>query len=197
MEKSCKKAAVTGIVCVLVYFLSVTVFLVTKAGPALTLWELMTVAGAAVMLVSLSLISDAYGISPLYRRFLTISLSGTLIITSSAHFTSIGVVRPLAERGEAIPEYFKIGTFPSIEMTLDYTAWGFFMGAAFIIMFMGIKDKGLRIISLVCGLLCLIGFTGSFFNENLWYAAPFGYGFGFIAMCIYVLKKGASTDISQ
>ncbi|MBR5089745.1 MAG: hypothetical protein IK093_09975 [Ruminiclostridium sp.] len=197
MDKSCKKAAVAGIVCVTVYFLSVTMFLVTKAGPALTLWELMTVAGAAVMLVSMTLISDAYGIIPVYRRLLLVSLSGTLIITSVAHFTSIGVVRVLADQGEDIPEYFKIGTFPSLEMTLDYTAWGFFMGAAFIIMFMGIKDKGLRIISLVCGLLCLTGFTGSFFNENLWYAAPFGYGFGFTAMCIYVLKKGARADISR
>lgn len=74
-------------------------------------------------------------------------------------------------------------------MTLDYTAWGFFMGAAFLVMFLGIKEKALRIISLVCGILCFIGFAGSFFNENLWYPAILGYGLGFLIMCILVLNK--------
>ena len=189
MKQSCKKAAVAGIICEVLYFLSVTIFLVTHNDIALTVWELMTVAGAAVMLVGLLVIAEEYGIDSMHRRLLTVSLSGTVIITSIAHFTSIGVVRPLAAQGEAIPEYFKIGTFPSIEMTLDYTAWGFFMGAAFFMLFLGIKDKSLRILSAVCGVLCFMGFAGSFFNENLWYAAIFGYGFGFLIMCILVLKK--------
>ncbi|MCR4779763.1 MAG: hypothetical protein K5876_01565 [Ruminiclostridium sp.] len=164
-------------------------FLVTGNDIALTVWELMTVAGAVVMLVGMLVIAEGYGTGPLHLRLLTVSLAGTVIITSIAHFTSIGVIRPLAARGEAIPEYFRIGVFPSLEMTLDYTAWGFFMGAAFIILFLGIKGKALRIISLTCGVLCFIGFAGSFFNENLWYAAVFGYGFGYLIMCISVLNK--------
>lgn len=189
MKPCCKKAAAAGIICEVLYFISVTMFLVTKNDIALTLWELMTVAGAVVMLIGMIVIAEGYGIDPMHRRLMTVSMAGTVIITSIAHFTSIGVVRPLAAQGEAIPEYFKIGTFPSLEMTLDYTAWGFFMGAAFLVMFLGINEKALRIISLVCGILCFIGFAGSFFNENLWYPAILGYGLGFLIMCILVLNK--------
>ncbi len=189
MKQSCKKAAAAGIICEVLYFLSVTVFLVTHNDIALTVWELMTVAGAVVMLIGMLVIAEGYGIGSMHRRLLTVSLAGTVIITSISHFMSIGVVRSLAAHGEAIPEYFKIGVFPSLEMTLDYTAWGFFMGSAFIMLFLGIKDRALRIISLTCGVLCFIGFAGSFFNENLWYAAVFGYGFGYLIMCIYVLNK--------
>ena len=189
MKHKLKKAAAAGIICELLYFLSVTVFLLTKHDIALTVWELMTIAGAVVMLVGMLVFSEAYGTGAIPRRLLTVSLAGTVIVTSVAHFTSIGVVRPLAAQGAAIPEYLKIGTFPSLEMTLDYTAWGFFMGAAFLIMFLGIKEKALKNISAVCSVLCFIGFVGSFFNENLWYVAVSGYGFGFLIMCIYVLKK--------
>ncbi len=189
MKHKLKKAAAAGIICELLYFLSVTVFLLTKHDIALTVWELMTVAGAVVMLVGMLVFSEAYSTGAIHRRLLTVSLAGTMIVTSVAHFTSIGVVRPLAAQGAAIPEYLKIGTFPSLEMTLDYTAWGFFMGAAFLIMFLGIKEKTLKNISVVCSVLCFIGFVDSFFNENLWYVAVSGYGFGFLIMCIYVLKK--------
>ncbi len=186
MRSDIKKYAAAGIVCELLYFASVTLFLVTQLDFALTLWELMTVVGAVTMLIVMIAIGEANEIRPVYRRFLTISLSGTTILTSVAHFTSIGVVRPLAAQGEAIPEYFRIGTFPSLEMTVDYTAWGFFMGFAFVSLFFGIKNRILKIMSLLCGVLCFVGFIGSFFFDYLWYIAIMGYGLGFLIMCIYL-----------
>ena len=74
-------------------------------------------------------------------------------------------------------------------MTIDYIAWGFFMGFAFITLFLGIKDKAIKNFSLICGILCLCGFMGSFISDSLWYIAPMGYGIGFLVMCIFVLKS--------
>ena len=194
MKDNIRKFAVAGIICELLYFAAVTLFLVTHLDFALTLWELMTVVGAVTMLIVMVAIGEANDIKTVYRRLMTISLSGTTILTAAAHFTSIGVVRPLAAQGEAIPEYFKIGAFPSIEMTVDYTAWGFFMGLAFISLFLGIKNRALRIMSLICGILCFIGFTGSFFFDYLWYPAIMGYGLGFLIMCLYLCAGKKSTE---
>lgn len=194
MENKLKISAVTGIVCELLYFISVTLFLATKSDTALTLWEIMTVIGAVVMLITITVISEEYGIKPAYRTYMLISLSGTVFLTSVAHFTSIGVIRALSAQGESVPDYFRIGCFPSLEMTLDYTAWGFFMGCAFLSLFLGIRDKTLKVFSISCGILCFTGFIGSFFLESLWYPAPLGYGIGFLIMCIYILKKAADSE---
>ncbi len=193
MKQALKKAAIAGIIVEALYFLSVTLFLATKADLALTIWESMTVVGAFAILIALSIFAEGYRIKPMYRSFMLISLSGTLILTSAAHFTSIGVVRQLIAQGISVPDYFRIGFFPSLEMTVDYTAWGLFIGCAFLAFLLGIKDKTLSILSAVCSALCFTGFIGSFFSESLWYFAPMGYGLGFLIMCIAVIKKGAPT----
>jgi len=184
-----KKYAYAGISCDVLYFLSVTLFLIVKTEWALTLWECMTVAGAFAMTVVLTVFAEAYGIKPVFRRMMLISLSGTLFLTSAAHITSIGAVRRLVSQGAAVPDYFRIGFYPSIEMSVDYTAWGLFMGCAFLSLFMGIREKALRMLSMICCILCFVGFIGSFCSESLWYPAPLGYGFGFLIMCILVLKR--------
>ena len=189
MKVNLKIAAISGIIGEIAYFISMMLFLITHTNFALTLWESMTVIGAIVMLIAFLVIADEFKIKPLLRRLMTISLSGTVFLTSVAHFTSIGVIRKLESQGTTVPDYFKIGAFPSIEMTIDYVAWGFFMGAAFITLFLGIKDKAIRIFSVTCGILCLCGFIGSFFSDSLWYIAPLGYGIGFLIMCIFILKR--------
>ncbi|MBR3665720.1 MAG: hypothetical protein IKN66_00995 [Ruminococcus sp.] len=189
MKVNLKRAAISGIIGEIAYFISMMLFLITHTIFALTLWESMTVIGAIVMLIAFLVIADEFKIKPLLRRLMTISLSGTVFLTSVAHFTSIGVIRKLESQGTTVPDYFKIGAFPSIEMTIDYVAWGFFMGAAFITLFFGIKDKAIRIFSVTCGTLCLCGFIGSFFSDSLWYIAPLGYGIGFLIMCIFILKR--------
>ncbi len=155
----------------------------------MTFWELMTVAGAVIMLIVLIVIAEDRKIQQIHHKLMMIALSGTFFLTSIAHFTSIGVVRKLESQGISVPDYFKIGTSPSIEMTVDYVAWGFFMGLAFIAIFLGIKDKATKIISVTCGVLCLCGFVGSFISDPLWYIAPLGYGIGFLVMCIYVFRS--------
>lgn len=38
-------------------------------------------------------------------------------------------------------------------------------------------------------IFCMIGFFGTvFINENIWYVAPIGYGFGTIAICIQMIR---------
>lgn len=176
-----------GIAGVTLYFLSVLFFLITKLEWALTLWEIMTVVGAIVIFIVLTEIADKNNMYSKYRTFMLIACSGTVMITSVAHFTSIGVIRRLAAQGQTIPDYFKIGNFPSVEMTLDYIAWGFFMGFTFLNLFLGVRNKPLRTISIICSVLCFTGFIGSFFLEYRWYPAPLGYGFGFLILCILIL----------
>lgn len=53
-----KKAAVIGIVGVTLYFLSILLFLITKLEGALTLWEIMTVLGAILILIVFTEIAD-------------------------------------------------------------------------------------------------------------------------------------------
>lgn len=183
-----KKVAMIGIVGVTLYFLSVLFFLITKLEWALTLWEIMTIVGAIIILIVLTEIADKNNMKSRYRTFMLIACSGTVMITSVAHFTSIGVVRKLVAQGKSIPDYLRIGYFPSVEMTLDYIAWGFFMGFTFLNLFLGVRDKQLRMISITCSVLCFMGFVGSFFLEYLWYPAPLGYGFGFLILCIFVLR---------
>ena len=85
------------------------------------------------------------------------------------------------EEGVKVPLYFQIGQWPSVEMAVDYLAWGFFMGLAFICLSLPIASadktaKSMKVISLIDGILCLIGFVGALFiNGNIWYLAPMGY----------------------
>ena len=196
MKNSIKAAAFAGIAGEILYFLSVTLFLATKADAALTFWELMTVIGAVVILAVLVFITDRIGMKKIYRTFMLISLSGTLFITSIAHITSIGVVRPLVAEGKNIPDFVRIGFFPSMEMTLDYTAWGLFMGFAFLSLCLGIRGGAfmtVKKLSLNSALLCFAGFVGSFFSENIWYLAPCGYGIGFLIMCILFARMAPDS----
>ena len=197
MIQNHRKYAWLGIICDGLYFISVTLFLMTQTDWALTLWETMTVAGAFVMMLVLTAFAEACQIRTQCRRLMQASLSGTLFLTSAAHITSIGVIRKLISQGVSIPDYFRIGFYPSIEMSIDYTAWGLFMGCAFLFFCLGIRDNVFRIISLVCCILCLTGFIGSFISESLWYPAPLGYGVGFLILCIYALKRKQFSDAPQ
>ena len=183
------KAACAGLFSEVIYGCTVALYMVTKTEAALTLWELMSVFGAAVLLIVMTVIAKEYHIKDMYSKLMNISLCGTLFITSAAHFTSIGVTRKLAADGIDVPDHFKIGMFPSYEMTLDYIAWGFFMGAAFLAMSLGIGDKVIKKFSAASALLCFVGFIGSFFRDFLWYPAPLGYVAVFMIMLIYVMKS--------
>ena len=52
MKVNLKRAAISGIIGEIAYFISMMLFLITHTNFALTLWESMTVIGAIVMLIA-------------------------------------------------------------------------------------------------------------------------------------------------
>lgn len=193
-----KKIPEIGIVTCVLYFMAVTLFLVTKTEIALTIWELFTMLGAPILLLVLIELATLMKIAPASKNAMLVFMAYTCSITGLAHIINITVTRALMSEGIEVPTYFQIGYWPSVEMAADYLAWGFFMGCAFFAVGFAIKrdrrqDMIMKILVSACGLLCFLGFWGAIFvNENLWYFAPLGYGFGTIAICIQMmkLKKG-------
>ena len=190
-----KRIHLIGIIAVIIYFLSVGSFLISQTDIALTIWELMTVISGPIVLLVLLELSYMFSSPDLNRRALQVFMGCTCALTGAAHIVNITVTRRLMSEGVEVPFYFQIGQWPSVEMAVDYLAWGFFMGLAFICLGLpiGSKDKTtkiLKIISLINGILCLIGFVGALFiNENIWYLAPMGYGFGLLILCVIRLRR--------
>ncbi len=192
-----KRIPFIGIISCLLYFISVTLFLITKTEIALTIWEICTIIGAPIILFVLIELSNLMDITSIYRNAMLVFMSCTCSLTGLAHIINITVTRKLIADGVNVPDFFRIGFWPSVEMAADYLAWGFFMGLAFLCVGLGIhcdnKYKStIKTMIIVCGVLCLTGFIGTLFiNENLWYFAPIGYGFGTIALCtkMMAIKK--------
>ena len=188
-----KKIFVTGIITAVLYFLSMSLFLVTKTEMALTIWEVMTVFSAPIVLFVLLEISSLIASTSIYKKAMLAFASCTCALTGTAHIVNITVTRVLLREGIDVPTYFQIGYWPSVEMAIDYLAWGFFTGLAFLCLAIAIKDqdkgkRGIRVTVLTSGILCLIGFFGAIFiNENIWYVAPMGYGIGAMIVCVQML----------
>ena len=124
-----------------------------------------------------------------YRTMAVVCVSACMLLTNAAHFVNIAAIRPLIASGISIPDYFQIGKYPSILMGIDYLGWGLFMGLAFIFSSCFIDTvMKLRKFLMLCGCLCLVGFIGVVFNENLWYIAPLGYGIGTAVICVILLS---------
>jgi hypothetical protein len=156
-----------GIITVIVYFISVAAFLIAKADAALTIWELMTVISGPVVLLVLLELSHFLSTPALYRSAMSAFMACTCTLTGVAHIVNISVTRRLIKEGLAVPLYFQIGQWPSVEMAADYLAWGFFMGLAFICLSLPITSaekstRNLKLISLINGILCLTGFIGAY-----------------------------------
>lgn len=195
-----KKIPHIGIVTCILYFIAVTLFLITKTGTVLTIWEILTIIGAPVILFVLIELANIMNIAPTYRNAMLVFMSCTCSLTGLAHIVNISVTRKLIANGINVPNYFRIGYWPSIEMAVDYLAWGFFMGLAFLSVGLAInrdnkQNSMMKIVVLVCGILCLTGFLATILiNESLWYLAPLGYGFGVILICIKMIRIKKETD---
>lgn len=189
-----KKILKSGIITCILYFISVGLFMITQTEIALTVWELMTVLSAPIMLFVLLEISNSLEITSIYKKAMLAFMSCTCSLTGAAHIVNITVTRVLISEGVEVPTYYQIGHWPSVEMAIDYLAWGFFTGLAFICLGVAATEsdkrkRSIKITLLVCGILCLIGFFGAvFINENIWYVAPMGYGVGTMIVCIQMLK---------
>ena len=190
-----RKIHLISIIDVILYFISVGAFLISKADIALTIWELMTVISGPIVLLVLLELSHRFSSSDLNRRAMLAFMACTCALTGAAHIVNITVTRRLMREGVEIPLYFQIGQWPSVEMAVDYLAWGFFMGLAFICLGLPVASadkaiRSLKVISLINGIFCLIGFMGALFiNENIWYLAPMGYGLGLLVLCIKSLRS--------
>ena len=189
-----KKIAIIGVFTCILYFISVGLFLITKEEAALTIWELMTFLSAPVELLVLLDLSNLVNATAIYKNAMLVFMACACALTSVAHIVNITVTRRLISEGINVPEYFRIGFWPSVEMAIDYLAWGFFVGLAFLCIGFATNSKDkqkliIKVTVLVCGMLCLSGFFGAIFiNENLWYVAPMGYGLGSMIICIQMMR---------
>lgn len=189
-----KKISIIGIATVTLYFISVVLFLITKTETALSVWELMTIFSAPVVLFVLLELNTLLDVTSIYKSAMLVFMSCTCALTGVAHIVNLTVTRRLIREGVNVPTYFQIGHWPSAEMAADYLAWGFFVGLALLCIGLGCKGENqyrctLKITLLICGLLCLIGFFGAvFINENIWYVAPMGYGFGLMVICMQIYR---------
>ena len=190
-----KKIPMIGIITCILYFMAVGMFLITKTEVSLSIWEILTIISAPIMLFVLLELSNLLNVASIYRNAMLAFMACTCSLTEVAHIINITVTRRLISEGMDIPDYFKIGYWPSVEMAIDYLAWGFFVGLAFLCIGFSINSndksklvmKGLVIVS---GILCLSGFLGAIFiNENIWYIAPIGYGGGTMAICMQMRRK--------
>lgn len=189
-----KKISVIGVFICILYFISVGLSLITKEEAALTIWELMTFLSAPVELLVLLDLSNLVNATAIYKNAMLVFMACACALTSVAHIVNITVTRRLISEGINVPEYFRIGFWPSVEMAIDYLAWGFFVGLAFLCIGFATNSKDkqkliIKVTVLVCGMLCLSGFFGAIFiNENLWYVAPMGYGLGSMIICIQMMR---------
>lgn len=189
-----KKIAIIGVFTCILYFISVGLFLITKEEAALTIWELMTFLSAPVELLVLLELSNLVNATAIYKNAMLVFMACACALTSVAHIVNITVTRRLISEGINVPGYFRIGFWPSVEMAIDYLAWGFFVGLAFLCIGFATNSKDkqkliIKVTVLVCGMLCLSGFFGAIFiNENLWYVAPMGYGLGSMIICIQMMR---------
>ena len=189
-----KKVPTIGILTCMLYFVSVGVFLITKNDIALTFWELMTVISGPLVLLVIIGLADFLPSTTIGKWLMMVFMGSACALTGAAHIVNITVTRRLISDGIDVPTYFQIGQWPSVEMAVDYIAWGFFMGLAFLSISFPLADDNnakhrIKMTSLICGILCLTGFCGALFiNANLWYLAPMGYGPGLIVLCIQMMR---------
>ncbi|GBU26660.1 hypothetical protein R84B8_00170 [Treponema sp. R8-4-B8] len=184
-----KNIAKTGLLICLLYFISVVLLILFSNNITINIMEIITMlSGIYMVLLIISLPVDNKIKHNIYRLLAIIFVSSCMLLTNLIHWINIIVIKQLIKNGINIPEYFKIGTWPSFIMAIDYLGWGLFMGLAFI--FSGFMLKlsiNIKWILRLNGILCLLGFFGVIINENLWYMAPLGYGIGTLIVCIKLL----------
>lgn len=134
--------AYMGIFLSILYLIVVAAFIVTSSPIFLTGMEIVTIISApAILLLIESILIDAPLGKKLWRQSALLFMSCCMVLTVAAHFVNLTVTRPLINKGIEVPEYLQIGQWPSVEMAIDYLAWGFFMGLAFICTSLAISNE--------------------------------------------------------
>ena len=177
-----------------IYFIVTIGFIITKESTFLMGMELVTILSTPIFLALFAVMPIKNSAKKCIGRDLSlIFMSCCMVLTSVAHFVNLTVTQPLIKSGVFVPTYLQIGQWPSVEMAVDYLAWGFFMGLAFLSSSFTVSKENKRLKTLkntllLSGLLCLLGILGvTLINENCWYLAPIGYGFGTLVVCIELI----------
>lgn len=137
-----KSIAYTGISLCSAFILVTFMLIVTSSKIWLTAFEVITmISGVFMVLLILFLPSSENGVTKPYRIVSIVFVTGNMILTNVTHFVNLAVTEKLIRSGMNIPDYFQIGKWPSIEMAIDYLAWGMFMGLAFLASFMFIPRR--------------------------------------------------------
>ena len=152
-----KRISIGSIIALIIYFVSLLLFLITKTDLSLTFWELMTVIGGIVYLILFIKLSEKISSDNFYKRLISVFMACGVTLTSVAHIVNITVTRRLISNGINVPDYFRIGCWPSVEMAVDYLGWGLFVGLAFLCIAISINNKKYNFIKISCllsGVLC-------------------------------------------
>lgn len=188
-----KNVSILGITLCFTYFIVTFGLILSGSQKWLIAMELVTMASGIlmVMLVLVLPLSKTEKMKS-YKIMAIIFAAACMVLTNVAHMANLTVTEQLIKNGVNIPDYLLIGKWPSIEMAIDYLAWGLFMGLAFLFSSFGIENelnfKKLKITLIACGSLCIVGFIGAvLINQNLWYIAPLGYGIGTVILCFELL----------
>lgn len=186
--------AYMGILVSVLYLIVVVAFIATSSPIFLTGMEIVTIFSAPVFLLLIeSMLIDSSKDKLFLRQSALLFMSCCMILTVGAHFVNLMVTRPLINKGIDVPKFLQIGQWPSVEMAIDYLAWGFFMGLAFVCTSLAIPNeynmKKLKVTALVCGCFCLVGLIGPVLGiEALWFIAVTGYGLGTPIICIELIS---------
>ena len=194
-----KNLSLAGLIICFTYFIITAALIITQLPIWVTAMEVVTLLAGLYMVLFTACLPFSEN-KKMFKYLALIAASSCTLLTSLAHTVSLAVTTPLINSGIDVPEYLQIGKWPSVEMAVDYLGWGLFMGLSFILSSCALdKNRENRLLDIslkLCGLLCLIGFLGAVIvNENLWYAAPLGYGIGTAVICGQMLVYKPGTKI--
>ena len=84
-----KKISIGSIIALIIYFVSLLLFLITKTDLSLTFWELMTVIGGIVYLILFIKLSEKISSDNFYKRLISVFMACGVTLTSVAHIVNI------------------------------------------------------------------------------------------------------------
>lgn len=190
-----KNVAFIGIIVCMFYFFATLMLILTRSSHWLNTMEVSTIIGGIYMVPFIMVIP--YEKEKRALKLLSIiATSSCMVLTCVVHILNLAVTNKLISSGVKVPDYFRIGKWPSVVMTVDYTAWGFFLGIGLLLSaFAIVGNKLLKVTILICGILCVIGyFSAMMLNENFWYIAPIGYGIGSLVICIELIVQSKKVN---
>ena len=180
-----KNIAISGIILCFIYFLTVTIFVISGSQNWLIIFEIVTmISGIYFVILILFLPLSNNEKKRIYKILAIIFVTALMVFTNLVHIINLTIICNKIN----VPNHFQLGKMPSIITLTEYFGWGIFMGLAFMFSSIGIENeiklRPIKITLLICSILCFISFFGSLINENLWYIAPLGYGIGTLIICI-------------